>query len=198
MADEQVIDPNTTPRSIDDIIAGLTSVGIEEFAEPILIPCQDRTIEIRLENIPPEAERFALMAVGDVKGHAWMQGVKLEILCRSISYIDGLNVKKLRQENTLLKSPYDGTLQQAHVLVRNLLDHWGQETILLLWKVLMVHAQSIENRLYDTLPSAAQMTDVERRLFEEASEKITAEMDSLIKERTEEIIDAVAAEGEGS
>jgi hypothetical protein len=67
---------------------------------------------------------------------------------------------------------------------------WGQETVNVLWKILMVHCQRIEDRLYESLPDAAIMTDVEKRFFQKALEEIEEINREVVKDSIKEMRDS--------
>ena len=56
-----------------------------------------------------------------------------------------------------------------------------------LWKVLMVHSQFIETRLFESFPQAAVMTEVERRYFD----RIEKQMAQFTKDALTEGVDQV-------
>ena len=172
MADEPRTEP-TTPKSLNDILADLKGFGIEDFEQPITLKSGNREIQIKLANIPSEEENMALLAVEEFKGYTWLQKVKAEILSRAISAVNGVEIHRLEPTKRRVVDPLDGMEKDIQVVLRNLIDiSWGQEFMQALWKVLMVHSQGIEDRLLESFPEAATMTEAERRLTERARKEV--------------------------
>ena len=57
-----------------------------------------------------------------------------------------------------------------------------------LWKVLMVHCQRIEDRLFESLPDSQIMTDVEKRFLSQAMEEIQEAQREVYQEAAKELI----------
>jgi len=194
---KETIDTNSeqVPKSIDDIISGLRGFGIEDNEEILTIQASGRKHTLRISNIPSQEEMMALLAVEDFKGYAWVQRVKIEILSRAISYIDGISVRILTPAQRLVKDPTDNAAvkKDIQVVLRNILAGWSQEVTNILWKVLMVHSQKIEDRLISSFPESAVMTEVERRFFEQALKEIDEVNKAVI---TEEVSNLFKVEGE--
>lgn len=196
MSEETLVENQAqSPVSIDDIISGLRGFGIEDNEEILTIKASGKEHTLRISNIPTEDEMTALLAVEDSKGYAWVQRVKIEILSRAISYIDGISIRTLAPAQRLVKDPTDRlTLRKdIQVVLRNILGGWGQEVTNILWKVLMVHSQKIEDRLIASFPESAIMTEVEKRFFEQALKEIEEVNKAVI---TEEVTNLFKAEGE--
>ena len=83
-----------TPKSIDEVIAGLKGFGIEELEEILTIQSKGRTVRLKISNIPTSDEMLSIQAADDLKGYLWVKRVKAEILSRSISWIDGLDLRE--------------------------------------------------------------------------------------------------------
>jgi hypothetical protein len=173
MNDEQVMEE--APKSIDEIIDGLLHFGLEDNEEILTIKASGKEHRLRISNIPCEGEMLAMLAVEDSKGYAWVQRVKIEILSRAVSYINGINIRSLSPQQRLVKDPTDKNplmKKDIQIVLRNILGGWGQEVTNILWKVLMVHSQKIEDRLIASFPESAIMTEVEKRFFEQAMKEI--------------------------
>ena len=183
-----------TPKSLDDIILGLKGFGIEEFEEILTLDAGGRSIQLRISNIPSEDEMTALMAVEGSKGYLWVQKVKCEILSRAISWINGVQIRGLEGKARIVVDPTDGQKRDVQVVLRNILVGWGQEILNILWKVVCVHSQRIEDRLVKSFPDSAIMTEVEKRFMEQAIREIADQGKSLIAEGFNELVDTVAAE----
>jgi hypothetical protein len=165
--------PTAAPiLTLDSIVAGLVGFGIEDCSEPIVIESNGRTVELFFANIPTEEERLALLAVEELKGYTWMQQVKLEVLSRSISRLNGVSIRGLVGPARIVVDPKDGTRKDIQVVIRELIGGWGQEVVAVLWKLLMVHAQNIEDRLYGSFSDIQKNTEVERRYLERAEKEI--------------------------
>jgi hypothetical protein len=81
------------------------------------------------------------------------------------------------------------TMRDIQVVLRNLLKGWGEEIVEVLWKILMTHSQSIEDRLRLSLPESALMTEVESRLMEQARQQIDAATEQIIQESVAKLYD---------
>jgi hypothetical protein len=180
--------PDTEKLSVNDVIADLQGFGVEDFQEILTLECNGKAVKVRLSNLTTEQERLSILANEDVKGYEWMQNVRLEILSRSISWINNVDLHQLKGRDRLvvdptLKPPVERDIQ---VVLREILRGWGQEIIMILWRVLMVHSQSIEDRLFAKFPDAAQMTEVQRRFEERAMEEIEQSAKAAIAEHVME------------
>jgi hypothetical protein len=171
------------PLSVNDILADLKGFGIEDFEDVITMKSGTKQVQLKIANIPTEEERVALLAVEEFKGYAWLQEIKCEILSRSVSWINGINIRALAPEQRRVVDPIDGQQKDIQVVLRGIIKGWGQEFMQCLWKVLMVHSQTIEDRLMESFPDAAVMTEVERRLTERARVEIEAATQSVIEEQ---------------
>jgi hypothetical protein len=180
------------PQSLDDVVAGLQGFGIEDFEEILTLTSAGRTIRIRLSNIATEDEMIALMAVEGQKGYAWSQRIKCEILSRAISWIalgdaPGVNLRTLPPEKRIAVDPKDKQQKDIQVVLRNAIVGWGEELIGVLWKVFMVHAQRIEDRLVKAFPDSAVMTEVEKRFLAQATQEIEDATREQIRDTVAEI-----------
>jgi hypothetical protein len=192
MSETTVENQEQVPNSIDDVIAGLTGFGIEDNEEILTIKASGKEHRLRISNIPSEGEMMAMLAVEDAKGYAWVQKVKIEILSRAISHIDGINIRALGPQARLIKDPTDRnplTKKDIQVVLRNILLGWGQEVTNILWKVLMVHSQRIEDRLIASFPESAIMTEVEKRFFEQALKEIEEVNKAVITEQVADLFE---------
>lgn len=183
-----------TPVSVDDIIAGLKGFGIEELEEIITLQSAGRSVRLKISNIPTSDEMLAVQSSDEFKGYLWVKRVKSEILSRSITWINGLNIRTLPADKRFVVDPTDKNLRDIQIVLRNLILGWGQETMELLWKVVMTHAQNIEDRLKGQFPSNVVMTEVERRLFENAQKQIDEAQQAIVDEAVSELYDAAAPE----
>lgn len=179
------------PQSIDEVIAGLRGFGIEELEEIISVQSKGRTLRLKIANIPISDEMFAIQAADNLKGYLWVKRVKVEILSRSISWIDGINLRALPEDRRFVADPTDAqkAVKDVQVVLRNMLLGWGQEIVELLWKVVMTHAQNIEDRLKGQFPAQSIMTEVEQRLFERAQKQIDEVNQAIVDEAVSELYD---------
>lgn len=177
------------PQSIDDILADLRGFGIEEFEEILTLTIAGKTVQLKLANVPTEADLTAIIAVDGFKNYQFFQEVKIELLSRSITWINGVDIRKLTKVERRVTDPIDGLPKDIQVVLLSLIKSWGLEVMQVLWKVLMVHSQSIENRLFDSFPQAAVMTDVERRYFERIEKEMEQLAGDALKERVNQLID---------
>lgn len=182
------------PQSLDEVAAALEGFGIEEFEDILTLNAGGKKMRIRLSNICTDDEMTALMAVEGEKGHAWTQRVKCEILSRAISWIaigdkPGTNLRTLPPAKRICVDPKDGQQKDIQVVLRNLIQGWGEELVGVLWKVFMVHAQRIEDRLVEAFPESATMTEVERRFMSQALKEIEDQTKAQIRETVAEIFE---------
>jgi hypothetical protein len=180
------------PKSIDEIIAGLKGFGIEELEEILTIKTKSREVRLKISNIPTTDEMLSIQAAEELKGYLWIKRVKVEILSRAISWIDGLDLRALPQDKRFVTDPTDKQVKDVQVVLRNLLLTWGQELVEILWKVLMTHSQNIEDRMKDQFPDSAVMTEVEQRLFEQAKKQIDERNQVIIDEAVSTLYDESA------
>ncbi len=179
----------TVPLSVNDILADLKGFGIEDFEDVITMTSGTKTVQLKIANVPTEEERLALIAVEEFKGYHWLQEVKCEILSRSVSWINGVNIRTLTPQERKVVDPTDGSERDIQVVLRSLIKGWGQEFMQVLWKVLMVHSQSIENRLLDSFPETAKMTEAEARLIERAQREIEDHAKEVIQDQVSHLFD---------
>jgi hypothetical protein len=182
------VQPEPVTLSVDEIIAGLQGFGIEDTEELIKLTVDGKTVSLRLSNIPSEAEIQSLYSAEELKGHAWVTRIKCEVLSRAISWINGISLKDAT--SIFIVNPITGNEGNIRPILRDLLMGWGQETVNVLWKILMVHCQRIEDRLYESLPDAAIMTDVEKRFFQKALEEIEEINREVVKDSIKEMRDS--------
>lgn len=165
------------PASLEDIVAGLQGFGIEENEDILTVKASGREVRFRITNMCPEEETKALIAAEELKGHAWIQRIKCEILSRAITYLQvdggkGINIRELPQSERYIKHPVTKENVDIQVALRDSLLGWGHELVGVLWKVLMTHSQKIENRIFEQFPDSAVLTDVERRFMKQAMDEI--------------------------
>lgn len=180
-----------TPQSVDEIIAGLKGFGVEELEEVITIQSKGKTARLKITNIPTSDEMLSIQAADDLKGYHWVKRVKAEIISRSISWINGIDLRSLPPEKQFVVDPTDPqkAVKPVQPVLRNLILSWGMEVMEILWKVVMTHAQNIEDRMKNQFPSHMVMTEVEQRLFEQAQTQIDQRNQEIIDESLQELYD---------
>ena len=178
-----------SPKSLDEIVARLLGFGIEENEEILTLKSAGKTVRLRVSNIPTQDEMTALIAAEELKGYAWIQQVKCEILSRAITWIDGVSIRTLPPEKRLVVDPADKVQKDIQVVLRNVILGWGQELKNVLWKILMTHQQRIEDRLVESFPDSALMTDVEKRFMEQALKEVEEATADVIRENVEKIFE---------
>jgi hypothetical protein len=181
-----------SPKSLEEVISGLKGFGIEEFEEILTIKCKNRDLRIKIANIPTSDEMLSVQAADEFKGYLWVKRVKVELLSRAISWIEGIDLRNLPLERRFMPdiTDKDKPLRDYQVVLRNLIMGWGQELVEVLWKVLMTHSQNIEDRLKEQFPDNATLTEVERRLFERARKQIDEANKAILDEQVSARYDA--------
>jgi hypothetical protein len=175
---------------LNEVIADLRGFGIEEFEEILTLECGGKKVRIKLANIPTDQDLTAMLAVEGSKGYIFFQEIKVEILSRSITWINGVDLRKLAGKDRLVTDPKDGLPKDIQVVLRDTIKGWGIEIMQVLWKVLMVHSQTIENRLSASFPDAAVLTDVERRYRDRMEREIEEFTKDALRDSISRIIDA--------
>jgi hypothetical protein len=174
------------PESIDAVIADLINFGLDEIAEPFPITVGKRKIWLKFSNITSEDDIAASLAAEGQKNYVYFLQVKLEIMARSITYLNGIKVSDFM--TTPIIDPTDGLPKDIRAVLRSLIRSWGTEVQQVLWKLLMVHSQKIEDSLYASFPEAALFTDVERRIRAQAMEELEKEYEAVITDGVTEMV----------
>jgi hypothetical protein len=174
MADENKAATPEAPKTLDDVILGLKGFGIEENEEILTFEASGKTVSLRISNIPTESELSALLAAEEFKGYAWIQRIRCELLSRAVTWVNGISIRDLPEDKRIVLDPTskDGAKADVQVVLRNIFLGWGQEVVITLWKMLMVHSDKIEKRMKGSFPESTLMTEVERRFFESAMKEI--------------------------
>lgn len=188
-AEIAAVTAEATPKSLEEIVSGLKGFGIEEFEEILTLKAKGREVRIKISNIPTTDEMSATLAADEFKGYSWVKRVKVELLSRAISWIDGYDIRNLPQEKRYVTDPTDGQVRDVQVCLRNLIMGWGQELTEVLWKVLMTHSQRMEDRMKEQFPDSATMTEVEQRLFEQARQQIEEANKVIVQEAVAKLYD---------
>lgn len=171
------------PLTLDEIVAGLIGFGIEECETPIIINSGPHKVELVFSNTCVEEERLALLACEEFKGYTWMQQTKVEIISRSIAKLNGVSIHLLKGKDRLVVDPTDGMKKDIQVVLRELVKSWGQEVVAVIWKLLMVHLQNIEDRLLESFSDVQRTTEVEARYRERAEQEVDAVAREVIRDQ---------------
>ena len=177
------------PTSIEDVIAGLRGFGIEENEEILTFNSKGgKKVRIRITNMPTEDELKSLVTAEEFKGYAWVQRIRVEVLSRSISWIDGVDIRALREKKAIIKD-FDGVNRDIQVVLRNVIMGWGQELVQTLWKIAMVHSEQIEKRYKSEFPDSTIMTEVERRFMETVLKEIEDSSKAIIEDSVKQLFE---------
>lgn len=196
VADQKTITPTSVrPASLEEVIAGLRGFGIEENEEILTFNSRNgKQVQLRITNLPTDEEIKALVSAEEYKGYAWVQRIRVEILSHSISWIDGMDIRALREKNTVVKDS-DGVNRDIQVVLRNVIMGWGQELVQTLWKIAMVHSEKIEKRYQAEFPDSTIMTEVERRFMDTVLKEIEDSSKDVIADSVRQLFEAEKEEG---
>lgn len=142
----------------------------------------------------------ALLASEEFKGYAWVQRIRCEMLSRAVTWVNGISIRDLPPEQRIVMDPTtpDKAKCDVQVALRNILLGWGQEVVLTLWKMLMIHSDRIEKRMQASFPDSTLMTDVEKRLYEAALKEIHDASREVIEDTVARVTEGLLpAEAEG-
>ena len=168
------------------LLEDLKTFGITDNEEIITLDVRGKVVRLQIANVSNDDEIFGMQRAEGLKGHAWVQRMRCEILARAIVKINNVDIRKV----DYAKDPYSGEDRPVRLILVDMFGHWGQEAVLILWKVYMNHCQKLENELLDQLPDAVIMTEVERRFLDRVSEELAVRSAAVIQETT-----ALAASG---
>jgi hypothetical protein len=183
------------PRSIEEVILGLKNFGIEENEEVLTFNSRNgKKVQLRITNMPTDEEIKALVSAEEYKGYAWVQRIRVEILSHSISWIDGMDIRALREKGVVVKDA-DGVNRDIQVVLRNVIMGWGQELVQTLWKIAMVHSEKIEKRYQSEFPDSTIMTEVERRFMDTVLKEIEDSSKEVIADSVKQLFEIEKEEG---
>lgn len=177
------------PANLSDILADLQGFGIEECEEIVTITSNNRTIRFKFSNISSEDDLEANLQSEEYKGYDYFQRIKINILSRAVSWINGLDLTKLEGPARLVVDPKSGEKVDFRVALRRTIAGWGGEVMQVLWKMLMVHMQKIEDRLFESLPETAVLPEVERRYRERIEREYDEITRGVLTQRIGELVD---------
>lgn len=175
-----------TTRTLDDIIGGLKGFGISECEEIITLEVGSKKVNLRISNLPVEEELNALLASDEFKGHMWIQRIRAEVISRSISWINGMSITG----DELVTHPLrDNINANIRVVLRDILLTWGIESLSILWKILMVHNQRIEDKLIESFPDTVVLTNFEQRFLQQTMRELEESQQDLVTSIADATID---------
>lgn len=192
MSEEQAVEQTVTdhtPLDVSEIIQDLQGFGIEENEEIFTLSSGKRVVRFKFSNISSEDDLEANLQNEETKGYDYFQRVKINILSRAISWINGVDLTALKGADQIVKDPKTGALVNFRVALRNTIAGWGVEAVQVLWKALMVHMQGIEDRLFGCLPDSAVLTEVEMRYKERTERELEEITQSVLRERINQVLD---------
>lgn len=157
-------------QAIDQILADLEGFGIADTDQLISITVKGKKVDLRLTNLSVDDEIQALVANLEIKGHVWVHQMRCDLLSRAVCYINGAVVSN----DTTAIDPKSKEERPIRPLLRDLFLRWGNQVILVLWKIYMVHCQTVEDNLVDQLPDSVVMTKVEERFMQQVADELKA------------------------
>ena len=178
-----------TPMSIDDLLADLQGFGVEECEELLTFETKKRKVLLRITNLATEDEVTALLRAEASKGPGWINEIKVQCIARAIVEIDGIKITP----SMYVLDPIVGEQVQAKVALTNVVRSWGTVLVGVIWKILMVHTQRLEDRLFESFPESVVMTDVEKRFMERAMEELEEMGRAAIRDTLEKIVEGEEA-----
>lgn len=185
----QIETPEQQTQSLEEVIAGLRGFGIEENEEILTFTGKNgKKVRLRITNLPTDEEIKALVATEELKGYAWIQRIRVEILSRCISWIDGIDIRSLTPAQRVVTDA-DGKKRDIQEVLRGVLLGWGQELVMTLWKIAMVHSDKIEKRYQAEFPDSTIMTEVERRFLENVLKEIEDSGKTVIADALQEVFE---------
>lgn len=159
-----------TNVEFDQLLNDLRGFGIASNEDVITIKVRGRELRLQVANISPDDEIFAMERTTGLKGYSWVQRMRCEILAKAITAINGVRVDDV----PYALDPVTKSDRPTRLILVDLIAGWGQEAVLVLWKIYMVHCQNLENELMEQLPDATVMTEVEKRFMERITDELAA------------------------
>lgn len=189
MSETQQSVTERVPVSVTDVLADLQGFGIEECEEILTLTSGDRVIRFKFSNISSEDDLEANLQNEEAKGYDYFQRIKIAILARAISWLNGIDLTQLEGPARLVIDPKTGEKVDFRVAMRRTIASWGAEIMQAMWKMLMVHMQKIEDRLFESLPETAVMPEVERRYRERIEREYEEITRDVLSKRITELVD---------
>jgi len=187
MSDQDQEQTPVQQLSIDELLADLQGFGVEECEELLTFETKKRKVVLRITNLAAEDEVSALLRAEASKGPGWINEIKVQCIARAIVEIDGVKIT----QDMYVHDPIVDEQVQVKIALTNVVRSWGTVLVGVLWKILMVHTQKLEDRLFESFPDSIVMTEVEKRFMDRAME----ELEEMGRAAVRDTIDAVV-EGE--
>jgi hypothetical protein len=169
------------PLGLDQILADLSGFGITDTEQMVTITVKGKQVNLRLSNLCVDDEITALVANLEIKGQVWVHQMRCDLLSRAVSWINGAKIT----DDLIATDPLTKEERPIRPILRNLLQHWGGEVVLVLWKIYMVHCQKVEDNLVEQLPDSVIMTKVEERFMQQIADELKAVGISAVTETLE-------------
>lgn len=178
-------------EALDALLLDIKGFGIKDNEEIITMTVGGRRLQLRITNLSNEDEIFSMLRSEGLKGYPWIHRTRCELLARAITWINGVTI----DEGLYANDPYGEGQRPVRLILVDTLLRWGQEAVLVLWKIYMVHCQRIEDSLLEQLPDAQILTETERRFLARIEDEL-AEMGATAIQETAEVA-ATGSTGEG-
>jgi hypothetical protein len=88
-----------------------------------------------------------------------------------------------------VNDPIVGEQVQVKVALTNVVRSWGTTLVGVLWKILMVHTQRLEDKLFESFPESVVMTDVEKRFMDRAIEELEEMGRAAVRDTIERLVE---------
>ena len=157
-----------SPEAFDAILQGIKSFGITDTEEIITMTVKGQKVQLRFSNVSDYDDIESQMRAEGLKGFAWVQSMRAEILARATTWINGVDVRNIDYAT----DPYTGDQRPLRLILADMYRRWGQQASLVLWKCYMVHCQRVEDDLIEQLPDSAIATEVEARFLQRVAEDL--------------------------
>lgn len=181
-------DPAFNEMDLSDVLAELQGFGIEENEEILTIKLDSgKSVQLKISTVSTQDETESLIRCEQFKGHLWIQNVKIQMVARAITNINGLVVR----DGMYVRDSVTGENIEIRTAIANMLSEWGVTVVGILWKILMVHTQRLEDKLIGQFSDATIMTQAESTFLQRAMDEI----DAMASEKVE---DMAAEEGLGN
>lgn len=178
-------------EALDALLLDIKGFGIKDNEEIITMTVGGRRLQLRITNLSNEDEIFSMLRSEGLKGYPWIHRTRCELLARAITWINGVTI----DEGLYANDPYGEGQRPVRLILVDTLLRWGQEAVLVLWKIYMVHCQRIEDSLMEQLPDAQILTETERRFLRRMEDEL-AELGAAAIQETAEVA-ASGSTGEG-
>jgi hypothetical protein len=110
--------PGKERASLGDVIADLRGFGIEDFEEILILEIAGKKLQLKLSNIPTDQDLIAMLAVEGSKGYVFFQEIKVELLSRAVTWINGCDIRHLEGKDRLVRDK-QGLQKDVQVVLRD-------------------------------------------------------------------------------